>query len=140
MLKRVVLIVIVSFSLGKSEKLFAQDPEFTQFYANPLYLNPAMAGTAICPRFSLNYRNQWPAISGTYVTYSASYDQHFEGIKGGLGILVYDDRAGQGTLNTFSASGMYSYLLNVTRKFSLKFGFKLSRKSLIPKPEAAPKA
>ncbi len=122
MLKRVVLIVIVCFSLGKSERLFAQDPEFTQFYANPLYLNPAMAGTAICPRFSLNYRNQWPAISGTYVTYSASYDQHFEGIKGGLGILVYDDRAGQGTLNTFSASGMYSYLLNVTRKFSLKFG------------------
>jgi len=76
MLKRIVLILTVLFSLGISENLFAQDPEFTQFYANPLYLNPAFAGTARCPRVNLNYRNQWPAISGTYVTYSASYDQH----------------------------------------------------------------
>ncbi|MFT5922039.1 MAG: hypothetical protein ACI8TS_001371, partial [Flavobacteriales bacterium] len=38
----------------------AQDPEFTQFYANPLYLNPAFAGTARCPRLVMNYRNQWP--------------------------------------------------------------------------------
>ena len=122
-LKRIVLIFIVLFSMGFANNLFAQDPGFTQFYANPLYLNPAFAGTANCPRFSLNYRNQWPAISGTFVTYSASYDQHFNPIKGGLGILVYDDRAGQGTLTTFSVSGIYSYLLNVSRKFSLKFGF-----------------
>ena len=126
MLKRVVLLIIVSVSLGCSNNLFAQDPEFTQFYANPLYLNPAMAGTANCPRFCLNYRNQWPAISGTYVTYSASYDQHFDALKGGLGLLVYDDRAGQGTLTTFNASGMYSYLLNVNRKFSLRFGLEAS--------------
>lgn len=122
MLKRIVLIFIALYSIGFCDNLFAQDPEFTQFYANPLYLNPAFAGTARCPRFCLNYRNQWPAISGTYVTYSASYDQHFDAIKGGLGILLYDDRAGQGTLTTFSASGIYSYLLNVSRKFSLKFG------------------
>ncbi len=122
-LKRIVLIFIVLFSFGFKGVLFAQDPEFTQFYANPLYLNPAFAGTANCPRFCLNYRNQWPAISGTYVTYSASYDQHFNAIKGGLGLLIYDDRAGQGTLTTFSASGIYSYLLNVSRKFSIKFGF-----------------
>ena len=126
MLKRAVLILTAVFSLGFSESIFARDPEFTQFYANPLYLNPAFAGTARCPRFCLNYRNQWPAISGTYVTYSASYDQHFDALKGGLGLLVYHDRAGQGTLNAFFVSGMYSYLLNVNRKFSLKFGLQAS--------------
>ena len=26
----------------------AQDPEFTQFYAAPVYTNPAMAGTGSC--------------------------------------------------------------------------------------------
>ena len=38
----------------------AQDATFSQFYANPTYLNPALAGSGICPRVSLNYRNQWP--------------------------------------------------------------------------------
>jgi type IX secretion system PorP/SprF family membrane protein len=104
-------------------KIFAQDPEFTQFYANPLYLNPAFAGTAKCPRVCLNYRNQWPAISGTFVTYSASYDQHIDGISGGLGLLVTKDEAGLATLNTTNVSAIYSYQLPVTREFSMKFGF-----------------
>ena len=104
-------------------ELKAQDPEFTQFYANPLYLNPAFAGTARCPRVALNYRNQWPAISGTFVTYSASYDQHIDGISGGLGLLVTNDQAGLGTLNTTNVSAIYSYQLSVNREFSMKFGF-----------------
>jgi type IX secretion system PorP/SprF family membrane protein len=123
MLKRIVLILLVVFSLGSSEKLFAQDPEFTQFYANPLYLNPAFAGSARCPRICLNYRNQWPNISGTYITYSASYDQHFDKLAGGLGLLVTNDKAGQGTLTTTNASALYSYQLNISREFSMKFGF-----------------
>ncbi|MFN5148175.1 MAG: type IX secretion system membrane protein PorP/SprF, partial [Flavobacteriia bacterium] len=64
----------------------AQDPTFTQFYANPLYLNPALAGSYGCSRFALNYRNEWPALSGNYVTYSASYDQYFKNISGGFGL------------------------------------------------------
>lgn len=123
MLKRIVLIFCVLFSVFFSEEAFAQDPEFTQFYANPLYLNPAFAGTARCPRINLNYRNQWPAISGTYVTYSASYDQHFDAIAGGVGLLVMNDKAGRGTLTTTNVALMYSYQLNINREFSMKFGF-----------------
>ncbi|MFQ5335005.1 MAG: type IX secretion system membrane protein PorP/SprF [Flavobacteriales bacterium] len=102
----------------------AQDPEFTQFYANPLYLNPAFAGTARCPRLILNYRNQWPAISGTFVTYAASYDQHVDAFNGGVGVQIIRDDAGEGTINTTTASAMYAYQLNVNRNFSMKVGFK----------------
>jgi len=122
MIKRIIITLTVLFYFGLSQNLFAQDPEFTQFYANPLYLNPALAGTARCPRVNLNYRNQWPGIAGTYVTYSASYDQHVDALGGGVGLLVTNDNAGQGTLRTTNISGIYSYLLNVTREFSLKFG------------------
>ena len=80
------------------QDLKAQDPQFTQFYANPLYLNPAFAGTARCPRICMNYRNQWPSLSGTYVTYSASYDQHIDALNGGLGIMVNQDDQGRGIL------------------------------------------
>lgn len=99
---------------------FAQDPEFTQFYANPLYLNPAFAGSSKCPRIVTNYRNQWPGISGNFVTYSASYDQRVDKLNGGIGFLVTNDRAGQGTLNTTNISGIYSYQLNITREFSIQ--------------------
>lgn len=114
---------ILVFVLFITEFAQAQDPGFTQFYANPLYLNPAFAGTARCPRVNLNYRNQWPAITGTFVTYSASYDQHIDALAGGVGLLVTNDKAGQGTLTTTNVSGIYSYQLNVSRNFSIKAGF-----------------
>lgn len=113
LLKLVILLLV-------STNIFAQDPEFTQFYANPLYLNPAFAGSANCPRVNLNYRNQWPGISGSFVTYSASYDQHVDNLSGGVGLLVWNDRAGEGTLNTTNVSGMYSYQLPITKRFSIK--------------------
>jgi type IX secretion system PorP/SprF family membrane protein len=114
--------IVAAVSLSFTNNLFAQDPEFTQFYANPLYLNPAFAGTAHCPRVSLNYRNQWPGISGSFITTSASYDQHVDALSGGVGLLVWDDRAGEGTLKTTNVSGMYSYQIPVTRRFSIKAG------------------
>ncbi|MEZ4721032.1 MAG: type IX secretion system membrane protein PorP/SprF [Flavobacteriales bacterium] len=98
----------------------AQDPAFSQFYANPIYLNPALAGSAQCPRVILNYRNQWPGIPATYVTYAASYDQYVDGIQGGIGLQAYHDRAGSGIINTTSASGIYAYQLPVTRNMSVK--------------------
>lgn len=121
MLKRFIpllMLCIASVSLLK-----AQDPQFTQFYANPLYLNPAFAGSVRCSRFALNYRNQWPAIPGNFVTYSASWDQHFDGINGGLGVIATNDVAGEGTLITTNVSGIYSYHLPVNRYFSIKAGF-----------------
>jgi len=115
--------MIAVFSLFlTTDDLFGQDPEFTQFYANPLYLNPAFAGTGHCPRVSLNYRNQWPGISGSFITTSASYDQHVDAFSGGLGLLVWNDRAGEGTISTTNVSGIYSYQLPVTRTFSIKAG------------------
>ncbi|MFM8742085.1 MAG: type IX secretion system membrane protein PorP/SprF, partial [Cytophagales bacterium] len=34
----------------------AQDPQFSQFYAAPLYLNPAFAGSTNQNRVGINYR------------------------------------------------------------------------------------
>jgi type IX secretion system PorP/SprF family membrane protein len=116
------LLMLTSF-LMTLKTAQAQDPEFTQFYANPLYLNPAFAGSNICPRVCINYRNQWPGISGTYITTSASFDRFVYKIKSGLGLLVTNDRAGQGTLSTTNISGIYSYQWRPTRNVSVNVGF-----------------
>lgn len=102
--------------------LQAQDAHFSQFYANPLYLNPAFAGASKCPKVSLNYRNQYPVL-GVYQTYSASYDQYVSGLNGGLGGLLLRDEAGDGAYSTTEASLIYSYHLKVNRKFSILAGF-----------------
>jgi len=101
---------------------YSQDPQFTQFYANPIYLNPAFAGSYGCPRFNLNYRNEWPSLSGNYVTYSASWDQYYKNINGGIGVIAMHDQQGQGTIYTSMLGLIYSYHLKVNRKFSMLFG------------------
>lgn len=120
-IKLLTLVCLISAGFG-STTARAQDPEFTQFYANPLYLNPAFAGTHRCPRVTLNYRNQWPALSGTFVTSSASYDQHVDALYGGLGLMVVSDQAGKGILTTNRVSGIYSYQAKISRTFSIRFG------------------
>lgn len=104
------------------ERAQAQDAHFSQFYANPLYLNPAFAGSANCPRVSLNYRNQYPVLN-VYQTYSASYDQYVSSLNGGLGVLLTRDEAGDGSYSTTDANVVYSYHLKASRKFSILAGF-----------------
>ncbi|UKN01526.1 type IX secretion system membrane protein PorP/SprF [Paracrocinitomix mangrovi] len=100
----------------------AQDPEFTQFYANPIYLNPAMAGTHGCPRIAMNHRNQWPSLSGAFITNTISYDQYSNILHGGIAVQVTNDMAGKNTLNWSTINLAYSYHLAVTREFSFLFG------------------
>jgi type IX secretion system PorP/SprF family membrane protein len=104
----------------------AQDPQFSQFYANPLYLNPAFAGTAFCPRINVNYRNQWPSIPGSFVTYNASYDQYIKPLSGGIGVYIMSDVAGQGSLTTNRIALMYSYSQALTRTLSINFALEAS--------------
>ncbi len=123
MVKRFIIILNLLL-LGGYFTIKAQDAHFSQFYANSLYLNPAFAGSEKCPRFSFNYRNQWPAYGSTFSTFSASYDQHLNAIQGGIGIHVLNDVQGEnGAIKTNQISGMYSYTLPVTRNFFISAGF-----------------
>lgn len=114
-------VVLIILSLVSINNVEAQDPQFTQFYANPLYLNPAFAGTAYCPRVNVNYRNQWPSIPGSFVTYSGSFDQYVRPLKGGVGGYVMSDVAGKGSLTTTRVEIMYSYSQALSRTVSVNF-------------------
>lgn len=102
--------------------LRAQDPNFSQFYNNPVYYNPGM--TAIGNGFTLraNYRNLWTPVPGKFNTYSASFEA--EAInKVGLGVLAYSDVAGEGLLRTTGANLYYSYRAVDTRNLVFQIGF-----------------
>ena len=116
-----VILVTVVLLINSSIKLYAQDPIFTQFYSNPVYLNPAFAGSNKCPRIVSNFRNQWPGFSGDFITTSLTYDQYVDKIKGGLGIILMSDQVAK-TLKSNEASFVYSYHQHLSRKFTLNFG------------------
>lgn len=116
---RVALLSIFMLILGVSH---GQDAQFSQFYANPLFLNPALAGSTECGRVSLNYRNQWPSLANAYITYSASYDQYIPGITSGIGVLAMSDRQGDGALTRNSVIVYYSYKLKVSEPILISFG------------------
>jgi type IX secretion system PorP/SprF family membrane protein len=123
-LKRIIVGIILCRMLAVNA--FSQDAEFSQFFNAPLYLNPAFAGVGEGPRFCLNYRNQWAALDNAYLSYTASYDQNFEAINGGIGVLMMSDRQAGGLLSTTGISGIYSYQLNLSPKFGLKAGAQFS--------------
>jgi type IX secretion system PorP/SprF family membrane protein len=122
MVKKLLFYLVPCFFLFISVRSEAQDPSFSQFYANPLYLNPAFAGNTYCGRVTLNYRNQWPSISKGYVTYNAAYDQYLEKISSGYGIIFMGDKQGDGALSTTMISALYSYKLKVSGSLNLDFG------------------
>ncbi|MBL0132163.1 MAG: PorP/SprF family type IX secretion system membrane protein [Chitinophagaceae bacterium] len=94
----------------------AQDPNFSQFFASPLTLNPALTGKFDgVYRIAGNYRNQWPTISNAFVTKTVSVD--FGILKNrlsdidqmGMGVMGFTDRAGDGVLVTNGAGLSLAY-------------------------------
>jgi type IX secretion system PorP/SprF family membrane protein len=115
--------------VGATLVLKAQDPQYTQFYANPLYLNPAFAGATAQGRISVNYRNQWPSLDASFITYSASYDQYIPKYQSGVGFYLSQDEVRSdmisGNVPTFkstSFAGYYSYVAPLNKKVALQFG------------------
>ena len=62
-MKRIAIIISIVLAMA-GLRIQAQDAMFSQYYANPLYLNPAFAGTNVCPRLAFHFRDQWPSMPG----------------------------------------------------------------------------
>jgi type IX secretion system PorP/SprF family membrane protein len=104
------------------QTISAQDPMYSQFYAAPLQLNPALTGLSSAPTIHLNYRNQWAAIDNAYATYAASYSQYATAARSGFGLLLQTDIAGNGIYNTTQISGFYAYDIRFTDDFYIRTG------------------
>lgn len=109
------------------EVSFAQDPQYSQYYNAPLYMNPAFAGTGDNTRGIVNYRSQWPGVSGNtpYSTYSVSVDHHIEPYKSGVGLLITRDRMA-GNMSMTDIGLQYAYQVDIGTKWSFRPGLQAS--------------
>lgn len=108
-------------------RAFAQDPQFSQYYQAPLYLNPGFTGITPQQRVVLNHRIQWPNLPQAFSTYAASYDIFINELRSGFGFLFTTDKMGSAGWRTTTASLMYSYKIKLTEKIvfspGLSFGY-----------------
>jgi type IX secretion system PorP/SprF family membrane protein len=123
------------FLLILASAVKAQDPNFSQFFASPLTLNPALTGKFNGQvRAAGNYRNQWPTINNAFTTYTVSAD--FGILKNnipeidqfGIGIMGFSDQSGNGILknNYLSLSTAYHKGLDENGFNQLGLGFQTS--------------
>ena len=100
----------------------AQDLRFTQYHASDTYLNPAFAGSAGDPGITINFRDQWPDMPQTYISYRVALSQPINVLSSGVGVYVIQDNQGNGVLKNFRMGGQYMYQLRFSKKLAMNFG------------------
>lgn len=127
-MKRSFLIKIYSIAilfLLLTSKISAQtDPHFSQYYAYPLWLNPALTGVIDGDyRASINVKQQWSSISNQFLTGGASFD--VAPIKNfAFGATILNQRAGDLNFNYLTAlvSGSYRLRFGIEGLQMINFG------------------
>jgi type IX secretion system PorP/SprF family membrane protein len=94
----------------------AQDPGFSQFFASPLTLNPALTGKFEGTlRVAGNYRDQWPTVNKAFVTSTVSLDMGIlqnrisDVDSWGIGVMAMTDKTASGILTSNYLSVSTSY-------------------------------
>jgi type IX secretion system PorP/SprF family membrane protein len=103
----------------------AQDPQFSQYYAAPLYLNPGLAGINQKGRMGINYRSQWPNIDAHFETFSAYFDYHLEDYYSSVGMIFTTDREGIAGLKSTNIGLQYAYQLQLNYNWTFRPGIQL---------------
>jgi type IX secretion system PorP/SprF family membrane protein len=125
-MKTKLIIIALLLQIGVVIKSNAQvDPHFSQYYAYPLWLNPALTGVINGDaRISANYKNQWATINNAYETAAVSGDFRATN-KLSLGFNVLDQSAGGSSYNYFSAYGSLGYGITLSDDGNQKLHFGL---------------
>jgi len=120
------LILIISLLLATVSTLKAQvDPHFSQYYADPLWLNPALTGVINGDtRLNFNAKQQWSNIGEGYKTGGVSMD-FLPTEKVGVGLNIMNQAAGTAGYNYFSAYGSIGYGIPISSDGMKKLHFGL---------------
>ncbi len=99
--------------------LAQQDPQFTQYYFNPLSTNSAYAGTRDALSMNLVAREQWLGIDGRPRTQALSIHAPLKDTKLAWGLGFTSDQHGPVKSSYLSGDGAYSFRITETSELSL---------------------
>ncbi|MBS1487992.1 MAG: PorP/SprF family type IX secretion system membrane protein [Bacteroidetes bacterium] len=112
------LVGILAFSSLTAQ----QDPLYSQYYNNPMLINPAFAGSNERLYASVAYRSQWSGIPGGPTTLNFNSHMTVANNKVGVGVVVVQDKLGD--INNTFYGGTASYRIKLQNSM-LSFGMQV---------------
>lgn len=118
------LIIVVSGVSVQAQ----QDPQFTQYMFNSLYVTPAFAGVEGVTQLTAMHRSQWLGYQSSFndggapTTQLISFNSPIYKLRSGFGVYAVNDKLGP--QNNIEAHAMYAYHLGL-KDAKLSFGIKV---------------
>lgn len=123
-IKNIILVLVAQLLLNNNS--VGQLQQFSQYYSSPMVLAPSFTGLIEGSRIVVNYRDQWPGIPGTFITYGMGYDQYFPRWHSGFGLLALRDQAGSGNLALTEIALLYSFNFKLDNNLHIRPGINFS--------------
>lgn len=118
-------LIILFFCWIASNFSFAQDAIYSQNYAIPSMLNPALTGGNKSIRAVSRYRNQWPNVNFNFEQFNFAADYFAENISSGFGVVLSSDLQLNRRIATSQANLLYSYHHAVSGDITFMYGASL---------------
>jgi type IX secretion system PorP/SprF family membrane protein len=106
--------------------LFSQDVQFSQFYTAKFNIAPSFAGTTEDGRLTLLFRDQWPMLKNTFLTYGFGVDYALSSLNGGLGFYAMQDYYNGGIYAITNLGIQYSYIIELNPIWQFRPGMQIS--------------
>ena len=122
MKRKITLLILINFLLTCG--ISGQDFDFSQFYNNPTYYNPAYVGLTQGLKARFTYRRQMVKIPASFKNYAFSADIADRNLPGagGLGLIVANHSASGGLVNHTVVGIMPSVRIPIAEYMVMQLG------------------
>ena len=118
------IIFLIALLAGK--ELISQDAQFSQYYTAKFNIAPSFAGSTKGGRFTSLFRDQWPMLNNTFITYGIAVDHSISSLNGGIGAFVLQDYSNGGGYVVTNAGVQYSYALDINPIWRFRPGLQIN--------------
>ena len=127
-MKKFKTIILIIFQVYLVFPSFAQDPNYTQFFNNQTYYNPAYTGIYEGLRARFSFRDLYPALPYDFKSYHFDADLGDRGLPGagGIGLFVNTDNEGIGFIRNLNLGMSLSVRIPFSKQSICQIGMKAS--------------
>lgn len=127
-MKKFKTIILIIFQVYLVFPSFAQDPNYTQFFNNQTYYNPAYTGIYEGLRARFSFRDLYPALPYDFKSYHFDADLGDRGLPGagGVGLFVNTDNEGIGFIRNLNLGMSLSVRIPFSKQSICQIGMKAS--------------